>query len=375
MAVSGKEPQAPTVPEAQVRELVSRGTRLALWPKDMTLEEQRRLAYAALAYGLDPFLGDLTVLGGKPYVCSGGLRRLAEDRQTHGIHLGLHEEVAPEYLLDAQGRIQWVQEGLVYRPRVQPGTGQSCWKAELKKSPTCGGFVEFGEASFDDVGLKRPTWKDVRAMARTRAVNRVIRLAYAVAMTSVEELGIFPAEAIGFGVPPSGSPVEGAGGSPVPSGPPVEEAGGSPVPSDPPKGSTRRRAPSGSPCAPPDSPAPSGSPGGSAGCPAPSGSSSRAVAGRSGTPFTGTFAVSAAPEERSDPRGKTARVQAYAVNGGTLGEGERCVLWSRLGDHAVRGQILALKKGARVTAGGTLTARAGHLAVTELAAEDAETAV
>ncbi|HCC33965.1 MAG TPA: hypothetical protein DEQ28_08750 [Clostridiales bacterium] len=334
----------PLVPESQLRELLERGARMSLWPKDLSPEDQRHLAYAAVAYGLDPFLGDLLVLGGKPYVSSGGLRRLAEDRQAHGIHLALHQEGLPEYLLDAQGRIQWAQEGNVFRPRVQPGTGWSCWRAELKKSPTCGGFVEFGEASFDDVGLKRPTWKDVRAMARTRAANRAIRLAYALGLTSVEELTFVDGDGASVG----------AGTTP----PPSELAEKPARRSAPAKRATELAAPQPEALPAPDPTA----------VPVPE----KTGAGADQLPpprvFAGTFAVVAAPEERADSRGKTARVPVCAVDAadGVLGAGERAVLWSRLGDDAVRAQILALEKGARVSARGLLTARTGHLAVTEV---------
>lgn len=68
------------VAETDATALISRMTANALWPRDVTNPEQRMLvARVALAYGLDPIMGELTIYQGKPYVTIEGRLRLAHD--------------------------------------------------------------------------------------------------------------------------------------------------------------------------------------------------------------------------------------------------------------------------------------------------------
>jgi len=65
------------------------------------------------------------------------------------------------------------------------------FKATVYKSPTCKGFVGYGDANPSNTSdLVRGA--EMR-MAETRAVNRALRKAYGIGLCSVEEVGSFPA--------------------------------------------------------------------------------------------------------------------------------------------------------------------------------------
>jgi hypothetical protein len=106
--------------------------------------------------------GDVKYLNGGWYITHAGLLRLAERRQCAGIHS---------------------------RPVLTASTPQaSRWvfKAEVFTSPSCKGFVGYGDADPSNVS-PRVHGAEMR-IAETRAVNRALRKAYGIAICSVEEL-------------------------------------------------------------------------------------------------------------------------------------------------------------------------------------------
>ena len=147
--------------------LMEKGEKAELWPQDMKPQEKKQLAYIASQYGLDPFFSDLTVLGGNPYVTASGLKRNAHESEDppKAIQVELNDK-------DQNNR--WFE----YRAKL--------WK---QSTPENLPFIEYGEASPDDCNkMISRCDKDLKAMARTRAVNRVIRLAYNINLTSAEEI-------------------------------------------------------------------------------------------------------------------------------------------------------------------------------------------
>jgi hypothetical protein len=117
--------------------------------------------------------GDLILLSGSWYVTHAGLVRLAKRSRCSGI------DVQPVSELSNQS------------------TGRYTFRATVYKSNRSRGFVGYGDADPSNVSsLVRGA--EMR-IAETRAVNRALRKAYAVGLSSSEELGSFagPTEASG----------------------------------------------------------------------------------------------------------------------------------------------------------------------------------
>jgi hypothetical protein len=117
----------------------------------------------AKRYRLSVESGDLLWLDGHWRVTHSGLVRLARRNHCAGIHV---EPVAQF---------------------SDPATSRWAFKATVYKSRTCRGFTDYGDACPSNVSaLVRGAEMRVAA---TRAIDRAIRVAYAVALCSTEELG------------------------------------------------------------------------------------------------------------------------------------------------------------------------------------------
>jgi hypothetical protein len=111
--------------------------------------------------------GDLILLSSGWYVTHTGLIRLAARRHCRGI------------------QVQPISEFSDTR------NGRYVFKATVYKSPTCQGFVGYGDADPSNVSFL-VHGAEMR-VAETRAVNRALRKAYGIGICSVEEIGS-PAE-------------------------------------------------------------------------------------------------------------------------------------------------------------------------------------
>src|SRR5579872_2969233 len=111
--------------------------------------------------------GDLILLDGKWYITHAGLMHIARKARCAGIHV----EPAAEF--------------------SNPPSSLWAFKATVYKSPTCKGFVGYGDADPSNTSdLVRGAEMRV---AETRAVNRALRKAYGIGICSVEEIGSFSA--------------------------------------------------------------------------------------------------------------------------------------------------------------------------------------
>ncbi len=109
--------------------------------------------------------GDLLLLNNSLYVSHQGLLGFARRKRCHGIHV----QPAAEF--------------------CDPASARWAFKAVVYKSPSCRGFVGYGDADPSNVSpLVRGAEMRV---AETRAVNRALRKAYGIGICSVEELGSF----------------------------------------------------------------------------------------------------------------------------------------------------------------------------------------
>ena len=116
--------------------------------------------------------GHLLFLNGSWYVTHSGLIQLAARKRCAGIH------VQPISKSCDSSNSRWVFRAIVF------------------KSPTCRGFVGYGDA--DPSNTSSVVRGAELRVAETRAVNRALRKAYGIGICSVEEIGSF-SEAI----PPS----------------------------------------------------------------------------------------------------------------------------------------------------------------------------
>jgi hypothetical protein len=107
--------------------------------------------------------GDLILLSSGWYVTHTGLIRLAARRRCRGI------------------QVQPISEFSDTR------NGRYVFKATVYKSPTCQGFVGYGDADPSNVSFL-VHGAEMR-VAETRAVNRALRKAYGIGICSVEEIG------------------------------------------------------------------------------------------------------------------------------------------------------------------------------------------
>jgi hypothetical protein len=109
--------------------------------------------------------GDLTLLNSNWYVTHTGLVRLARRSRCVGI------DSEPAKYFSEPAVCRWV------------------FKATVYKSPTCKGFVSYGDADPSNVS---PLIRGAEMrVAETRAVNRALRKAYGIGICSVEEIGSF----------------------------------------------------------------------------------------------------------------------------------------------------------------------------------------
>jgi hypothetical protein len=107
--------------------------------------------------------GELSWIDGHWYVTHAGLLGIARRNHCSGIHA----RPAADFCDASAGR--WAFKAIVY------------------KSPTCRGFVGYGDADPSNVS-PRMHGAEMR-IAETRAVNRALRKAYGIGICSVEELG------------------------------------------------------------------------------------------------------------------------------------------------------------------------------------------
>ena len=148
-------------------EIMEKGNKNNLWPGNLSQKDKKQLAYISAQYGLDPFFTDLTVLGGNPYVTASGLKRNAHESDNPPVSIQTK-------LISKDDRKRHFE----YQA--------SLWK---KDTPEKLPYIEYGEASPKDCNSQiSKSDKDLKAMARTRAINRVIRLAYNISLTSADEI-------------------------------------------------------------------------------------------------------------------------------------------------------------------------------------------
>lgn len=149
------------------------------WGKDkLAIPAKKQLARLSVAYGLDPFLGHFEILGGKIYVTQAALLHHSAVSKTL-IRLGL--EVRPLTKAEREEVAEEMLDGEIWRKATL-----TAWHAGLQREVT---YWQYGKAGGSHETNPIAKGKDKMAMAEKRAANRCLRLAYSIAMPSIEEMG------------------------------------------------------------------------------------------------------------------------------------------------------------------------------------------
>src|SRR5947209_3381586 len=107
--------------------------------------------------------GDLLLIDGRWYVTHSGLLRIAVRKHCQGM------------------RVQPVKEF------CDRSSSRYAFRATVYTSPTCKGFVGYGDA--DPTNVSALVRGAEMRVAETRAVNRALRKAYGIGICSIEEIG------------------------------------------------------------------------------------------------------------------------------------------------------------------------------------------
>ena len=150
-----------------------------LWSGKLTVNEQAAINQICMLYGLDPILKQVVCLGGNMYITSGGLKVIGNKNKESAID-GI--EVGPATPQERKDYGCWEND-----PKSE--NYQHLFKAIVWKRGCTRAFVEWGEADKNNVRLHNAEFKSMADMAKTRAVNRALRNAYDIALTSLEEMG------------------------------------------------------------------------------------------------------------------------------------------------------------------------------------------
>lgn len=136
------------------------------FPKDLTKEQAMEVARVALAYGLDPFLGELIPYQGRPYLTFDGRVRIAD---RHPAYDGYDLVPVTGEELDA----------------LRPQQGESIWKCVVYRKDRSRPTIAYGRAGGPHE--KNPLAKqDPVTMAQKRAIHRALRAAFPVPIPGVE---------------------------------------------------------------------------------------------------------------------------------------------------------------------------------------------
>jgi hypothetical protein len=139
----------------------------ALFPADLTPVQAAQLARVSLAYGLDPFMGELTIYKGKPYVTIDGRTRLALD---HPMYDGMKCEPATP----------------AQREAFRCGESEHLWYAEVWRKDKRHTFSAYGRSNFaGDTNFAVKTHP--QEIARKRALHRALRDAFSIPLPGLEE--------------------------------------------------------------------------------------------------------------------------------------------------------------------------------------------
>ncbi len=146
---------------------------IAKFPKDLTVPEKELLAQAAITYGLDPIMGEITIYQGRPYISvDGRFRKAQEDPNFDGI----------------ESRPANKQERIDY----QMPDGDYFFRGDVYVKNISRPFTGWGRVRLAEINAKgdfRPIDTNPQRMAEKRAEIQALRKAFHIPLPSIEDIG------------------------------------------------------------------------------------------------------------------------------------------------------------------------------------------
>ena len=174
--VDGPAPSGPDLHPVVVNSKIVELKRLEIarnWSGEtLPAKMQYQMAKLAVAYGLDPFLGELVNLGNKPYPTVAAIQRKAnEDDRFDG------EECKPASQ----------EERIAFYFPMEPPVDEHLWRCSVWVKGKSRPFTGWGRASRANVKMSTmQLW--LPEMAQKRARGRTYRLAFNIGIPTIEEM-------------------------------------------------------------------------------------------------------------------------------------------------------------------------------------------
>jgi hypothetical protein len=146
---------------------------LAKFPQELTPIDKRMLANAAISYGFDPLMGEISVYQGRPFVSIDGRYRKAQET---GILDGVETRPATK-----QEREDW-----------EIKDGDYFFRSEVYVKGSSRPFVGWGRVrAAETTGGKgfKPVETNPQRMAEKRAEAQALRKAFSIPLPSLEDIG------------------------------------------------------------------------------------------------------------------------------------------------------------------------------------------
>jgi hypothetical protein len=146
---------------------------MAKFPQDLTKTDKKMLAEAAISYGFDPLMGEISVYQGRPFISIDGRYRKAQET---GLLDGVETRPATK-----QEREDW-----------QIPEGDYFFRAEIYVKNTGHPFIGWGRVRKSEMtGGKgyKPVETNPQRMAEKRAEAQALRKAFHIPLPSIEDIG------------------------------------------------------------------------------------------------------------------------------------------------------------------------------------------
>ena len=144
----------------------------AKFPQALKPEEKKALALAAITYGFDPLMGELTIFQGRPYVSIDGRYRKAQET-------GKFDGVSSRPATEAERKEWSIPDGDYF------------FRAEVQVKGAAFPFVGWGRVLARETqgqGFK-PTESNPQRMAEKRAEAQALRKAFSIPLPNAEDIG------------------------------------------------------------------------------------------------------------------------------------------------------------------------------------------
>jgi hypothetical protein len=146
---------------------------MAKFPKDLTPVEKSLLAQAAITYGFDPIMGEISIFQGKPFISIDGRYRKAQET---GLLDGVETRPA-----NKEERIQW-----------EIPDGDYFFRSDVHVKGMRIPLTGWGRVRKSEVGNGQgfqPVQSNPQRMAEKRAEAQALRKAFHIPLPSIEDIG------------------------------------------------------------------------------------------------------------------------------------------------------------------------------------------